>query len=193
MLEGVIEKYGDMKDFRGTLKDSAEAMLYELRFLSVGSSAPEIEGIDLEGNPLKLSDYQGKVLLLVYWGTWCGPCMADVPHEAALLKRMAGKPFDIVGVNSDADRANAHKIGTEKGITWKSWWDGGSNRGPIASRWNVHGWPTLYLIDAKGTIRFKGEMMRASSARKNAKGEFEQFRFVDDYADQLMKELETAN
>ena len=119
--------------------------------------------------------------------------MAAVPEHAALLKRMEGKPFAVVGVNSDADKSGADKIGKDKGITWQSWWDGGSTDGPIASRWNVDGWPTLYLIDAKGTIRFKGDMLRASSARKNAQGEFEQFRFVDDYTDQLMKELEAVN
>jgi peroxiredoxin len=193
LLAGVVEKYGDVKYLRGNLKDSAEAMLFEVQHLSVGQVAPDIEGHDLEGKPLRLSDYRGKVVLLVYWGTWCGPCMAAVPEHAALLQRMDGKPFAIVGVNSDADAASAHKIGTEKGITWRSWWDGGGTQGPIASRWNVHGWPTLYLLDAQGTIRFKGEMLRASSARRNAKGEFEQFRFIDDYADQLMKELEATN
>jgi thiol-disulfide isomerase/thioredoxin len=189
-LRDVMDKYGDVQDFRGTLKDSAEAMLFEVQYLSIGSTAPDIDGTDLEETPLKLSDFRGKVVLLVFWGTWCGPCMSAVPEHVALLKRMEGKPFAIVGVNSDADRDAAHKIGMEKGISWRSWWDGGSNHGPIASRWNVDGWPTLYLIDAAGTIRFKGDMLRASSARKNAKGEFEPFRFLDDHTDQLMKELE---
>ena len=49
--------------------------------LAVGKPAPEIEGVDVDGKPLKLSDYKGKVVVLVFWGSWCGPCMAQVPHE----------------------------------------------------------------------------------------------------------------
>ena len=49
--------------------------------LAVGKPAPEINGVDFDGKPLKLSDYRGKVVVLVFWGTWCGPCMAEVPHE----------------------------------------------------------------------------------------------------------------
>ncbi len=58
-------------------------------------------------------------------------------------------------MNSDEDREKLKKtIRTEK-ITWRSWWDGGSTRGPIARAWNVTGWPTTYVIDARGVIRFK--------------------------------------
>jgi thiol-disulfide isomerase/thioredoxin len=192
LLEGLIEQYGDVKDFSGTLGESAGAQLYELRHLSVGMAAPEIVGEDLDGRPLKLSDFRGKVVLLDFWGAWCGPCMAALPEHQALLRRLDGKPFAIVGINSDRDRAAALKAGEATGITWPSWWDGGSTRGPIASRWNVQGWPTLCLLDANGVIRFKGDMLRAGSARRNAQGEFEQFWFLDQYVDQLVKELEVA-
>src|SRR5262249_18430108 len=153
---------------------------------------PDIIGDDLDGQPLKLSDFRGKTVLLVFWGTWCGPCMAAVPEHVALLKRLDGRPFAIVGVNSDAQASTAKKIGGEKGITWRSWFDGGGTSGPIASQWNVDGWPTYYLLDAAGTIRFKGDSLRAVSVRKNAKGENEQYRLLDDAVDQLMKELDAG-
>ncbi len=54
--------------------------------LVVGKPAPEIEGADMDGKPFKLSDYKGKVVVLVFWGTWCGPCMAQVPHERELVQ-----------------------------------------------------------------------------------------------------------
>jgi hypothetical protein len=68
---------------------------------------------------------------------------------------MEGKPFVILGINSDADREALKKVLAEEHLTWRSWWDGGSTEGPIASKWNVRGWPTTYVLDGKGVIRYK--------------------------------------
>ena len=78
------------------------------------------------------------------------------PHERSLVKRLAGKPFALLGVNSDKDREVLKDVMTEKEITWRSWGEGGSTRGPIASQFNVSGWPTIYVLDSKGVIRYKG-------------------------------------
>jgi hypothetical protein len=75
-------------------------------------------------------------------------------HERSLVKRLDGKPFALVGVNSDHDRQDTKKKNEEEHITWRSFWNGGT-QGPISTKWNVHGWPTLYIIDAKGVIRHK--------------------------------------
>ena len=64
-----------------TLADVARAKLDELENLQAGKPAPAIDGTGMDGKPLKLSDYRGKVVVLVFWGTWCGPCMQQVPHE----------------------------------------------------------------------------------------------------------------
>ena len=77
------------------------------------------------------------------------------PHERSLVARMKDKPFALLGVNSDSKERLKEAIEREK-ITWRSWWDGGNTRGPIATKWNVKGWPTIYVLDAKGVIRYKG-------------------------------------
>ena len=77
------------------------------------------------------------------------------PHERSLVKRLAGEPFALLGINSDRDREGLKKVMEDEEITWRSWWDGGSTSGPIASKWNVHGWPTIYVLDHKGVIRYK--------------------------------------
>lgn len=71
------------------------------------------------------------------------------------MQRLEGKPFALIGVNSDADREELKQIVQKEGITWRSFWDGGSVRGPIARRWNVNGWPTMYVLDGRRTIRLK--------------------------------------
>jgi thiol-disulfide isomerase/thioredoxin len=138
-----------------TLADYARPKLEARRSRAVGMPAPEIEGQDIDGKPLRLSDYRGKVVVLVFWGTWCGPCMGFLPTEKALVERLKGRPFALLGINSDGDREGLKAAVAEKGITWPSWWDGGRTGGPIATRWDVHRWPTIIVLDKSGVIRFK--------------------------------------
>lgn len=77
------------------------------------------------------------------------------PHERSLVEKLKDKPFVILGVNSDVDRENIKARIKEENITWRSWYDGGGTSGPIATSWNVSGWPTLYVIGPDGVIRFK--------------------------------------
>ena len=77
------------------------------------------------------------------------------PHERSLVKKFEGKPFVLLGVNRDRYKDELKEAMAENQITWRSWWDGGSPLGPIATTWNVRGWPTLYVLDAKGIIRYK--------------------------------------
>ena len=70
------------------------------------------------------------------------------------MKRLANEPFALIGVNSDPKEKVLAALKREN-ITWRSYWDGGNTSGPIASRWNVRGWPTIYVLDQKGVIRYK--------------------------------------
>ena len=76
-------------------------------------------------------------------------------HERSLVEKYKDQPFAIVGINSDRDRDKLKERMAEENITWKSFFDGGGTGGPIASTWNVSGWPTIYVLDADGRIRFK--------------------------------------
>ncbi len=78
------------------------------------------------------------------------------PHERSLVKKLADKPFALLGVNSDKDLAELKPILEKEEITWRSFWNGEKGTGgPISSEWGVRGWPTLFLIDHKGVIRRK--------------------------------------
>ena len=79
------------------------------------------------------------------------------PHERSLVEKLKEKPFALIGVNSDIDKAALKKRMAEEKITWRSFWSGPKGTsGPIATTWNVHGWPTVYILDHNGVIRFKG-------------------------------------
>jgi hypothetical protein len=78
------------------------------------------------------------------------------PHERSLVKKMEGKPFALVGVNSDRDLKALKPTLEKEQITWRSFWNGPEGTGgPISSEWNIRAWPTLFVIDHKGVIRHR--------------------------------------
>jgi hypothetical protein len=95
------------------------------------------------------------------------------PHERSLVKKYQDRPFTIIGVNSDRDREKLKASIKEENITWRSFY-AGSTGGAIPTKWNVSGWPTIYVIDAKGIIR-----------AKNARGAK-----LDEWIEKLVKEAE---
>ena len=87
------------------------------------------------------------------------------PHERSLVKKYADQPFALVGINSDQDREALKKVLVDEQITWRSFWNGGSTQGGIAGTWNVQGWPTIYVLDTRGVIRYRdvrGESLDAA-------------------------------
>jgi hypothetical protein len=78
-----------------------------------------------------------------------------IPHEKEMMERLKNRPFALIGINSDGDRSVLRKILQENGITWRSAVDVSTN-GPIAKQWIVLGWPTIYILDANGVIRYRG-------------------------------------
>lgn len=95
------------------------------------------------------------------------------PHERSLVKRLEGKPFALIGVNSDKSKDIVKQAAQSENLTWRSFWNGGSTNGPISSAWRVQGWPTIYVIDDRGVIRYK-----------NVRGEA-----MDRAVDELLKEM----
>jgi len=78
------------------------------------------------------------------------------PHERSLVERLKDKRFALIGVNSDVDKDKLKKRMTEEKITWRSFWNGPKGTdGPISKAWNVRGWPTVYVLDGNGIIRYK--------------------------------------
>lgn len=78
------------------------------------------------------------------------------PHERSLVRQTADKPFALIGVNSDRNKDQLRERMEEEGITWRSFWNGPEGTGgPISAKWNVRGWPTIYVLDEAGVIRHK--------------------------------------
>ncbi len=123
----------------------------DLPQVAIGATSPDITAPTLSGKVMSLHEHRGKVVMLAFWASWCGPCMGDVPHERDLVKRFAGRPFVLVGVNSDTSTSQALDAVAKHSISWESFWDG--EEGAIASAWGVRAWPTIYVIDDAGVIQ----------------------------------------
>lgn len=125
--------------------------------LSVGKVAPEIRGTDLDGVPFALSDYRGKVVVLMFSGDWCGICRAQYPYERLMQELYRNWPFAIVSVDSGADPSASKAAMARERLTYRAFWDGGGptpTTGPIATAWNAIGWPSVYVLDENGVIRY---------------------------------------
>lgn len=136
-----------------------ESSRFMVKNLMLGKEAPNIVGSDLDGVRFELSDYRGKVVAIVFSGHWCGPCRSEYPYQRLLLEVMDEEEFILLGVNSDEDLQVAKDAKVAERLGYRSWWDGHGDKstdGPIATQWNVTGWPTIYVLDENGVIRNRG-------------------------------------
>ena len=149
-----------------TLGAAAQSYLQELKPLGIGQKAPEIDGVDLDGNPFKLSDYRGRVVALYF----CGPTQlsADGTNQPAIITQEVRKvaqghvneALTLLGVGTvspgrSADRAAFKSLLNASGLPVRFWWDLDQNGrpGPIQRAWNAR--LDLYVLDHRGVIRYK--------------------------------------
>lgn len=142
------------------VKEEALRALYAMHYLQIGQQAPDIAGVGFDGGPLSTSQFRGKVVVLDFWGTWCGPCVKGLPKLATLRDRYASD-LQVIGVNTDQDRSKLEVfLSQNPDYNWPQLLDG-SSRGPVCQTWNVDGFPTYIVLDRRGVIRSKGELPEA--------------------------------
>lgn len=113
--------------------------------------APELGARDTGGISRTLADYRGRVVLLNFWASWCPPCQREMPSMERLRVKMAGRPLEIVALDSaeTADEVNAFLAKMKLGFPILLDPDGSNTR-----RWKVFALPTSFLLDANGRVRF---------------------------------------
>jgi peroxiredoxin len=169
-----VSAYGYADDL-GLIGDAAREELRSIREFAVGRVAREITGVDKDGEHFKLSDYRGRVVVLTFSGNWCGPCRAMYPQERKMVDRLRDKAFVLLSVNTDQEKTTLQKATTAGEITWRCWQDG-STTGPITTKWLVKEFPTTFVLDHKGVIRYK-------DARDQA---------LDEAVDKLLEEVKAS-
>jgi thiol-disulfide isomerase/thioredoxin len=92
---------------------------------------------------------------LHFWASWCSACIQMIPLLSQLAEKFREQRFVIVGVNGDGPRGAAKQAMQKEHMTWRSFWNEGGRNGAIPDQWNLHGWPTVYVLDPAGVIRLR--------------------------------------
>jgi peroxiredoxin len=122
-----------------------------------GATAPDFELTTLDGKPFKLSHLRGKLVLLDFWATWCGPCVAELPNLKKLHEQHAADGLVVVSISFDRDADTARHYAADKGLTWTQLWAEKADKGPLAELYGVSAIPATILIGPDGKVVTRDE------------------------------------
>jgi peroxiredoxin len=140
--------------------------------LAEGSKFPDFEVKDTAGKPLAIANYKGKVVLLDFWATWCGPCVHELPNVIKTYEAYHQKGFEIIGISLDKDKEKLASFTKEKNMVWPQYFDGLAWENKLAVKYGVNSIPATYLLDGQGTIigkDLRGEALDQAVAKALAK------------------------
>jgi len=122
------------------------------RALAEGSKFPDFEEKDVAGKPLSIAKFKGKVVLVDFWATWCGPCVHELPNVLETYKKHHDKGFEIIGISLDKDKDKLLGFTESQKMSWPQFFDGKGWGNKLAVKYGVNSIPMTYLLDAEGKI-----------------------------------------
>jgi len=126
------------------------------RALVEGSKFPDFAEKDVAGEPISISKYKGKVVMIDFWATWCGPCVGELPNVLETYKKHHNEGFDIIGISLDKDKEKLLGFTKERKMSWQQFFDGKMWSNKLAVKYGVQSIPMTYLLDGEGKIIGKG-------------------------------------
>ena len=130
---------------------------------SIGSFMPEFKQNDVNGNPVSLSSFKGKYVLVDFWASWCGPCRAENPNVVKAYNEFKNKNFTILSVSLDQDKAKWLDAIQKDGLTWTHVSDLKYWNNAVAQQFGIQSIPASFIIDPTGKIigkDLRGEDLR---------------------------------
>jgi thiol-disulfide isomerase/thioredoxin len=136
---------------------SSEAEAKAVVNLATGAKAPPIAARTLEGKPLTLADYRGKFVLLDFWATWCGPCVAEMPKMLDVQSAFGADPrFVIIGLSLDREIEDAQAFVKDRGLPWVQAFVGDEAGEKVLADYGVSSIPATFLIGPDGRVIARG-------------------------------------
>lgn len=112
----------------------------------------ELKFTAVDGKEIDLAKLRGKVVLIDFWATWCGPCVAELPNVLKAYEKLHDKGFEIVGISLDQDQSKLEAFTKEKGMKWAQYFDGKGWQNDISTRFGIQSIPAMWLVDKKGML-----------------------------------------
>ena len=106
----------------------------------------------VDGSAVDLSKMRGKVVLIDFWATWCGPCVGEVPNVVAAYTKYHDQGFEIVGVSLDQDKDALLAFTQENGMVWPQYFDGKGWNNDVSSSFGIHSIPAMWLVGKDGVL-----------------------------------------
>lgn len=137
-----------------TVADAERDILATLNYATVGGTVSDFAGSRLDGSEESLADFGGQVVLVDFWATWCGPCIAGLPKLRDLVEELPAERFEILSISIDQELESVVDFQEDEPMPWAQWHIGVSSE--LAKTWQVNAIPAYVLIDGQGKILAKG-------------------------------------
>ena len=143
----MIKKYSQTKVYK-----DLEKMIATATSVEVGKKAPDFSAPSPDGKTISLKESLGKVTIIDFWASWCGPCRMENPNVVAMYNELHEKGLNIIGVSLDKDEAKWKEAIEKDGLSWNHISNLNFWQDPIAEMYNVKAIPATFILDANGVI-----------------------------------------
>lgn len=167
---GKLPAYKTLEKLVGQIKNASSSSAGSNSNIAVGKMAPEIKLPNISGQTKALSSLRGKVVLLDFWASWCGPCRKENPNVVSVYNRYASKGFDVFSVSLDENKSAWEAAIKKDGLIWNNHVsDLGGWKSAVVPTYEIESIPFPVLIDKEGKIVAMGESLRGAGLESELK------------------------